>query len=214
MLLSVDWFYGNGAKEVGNNHDLLVPLSLECRSILKSVEDAAITKGLKIPADFQTGSASHEQLFKRLNLQPNMFIKLSKDVDCFDKDCKPMQRAMMDRGDYRVMIHVKGLYIGRHNSADKLISLQLRIAQIQYMPKTVSCMFPCAQTPVTGNMQAVSFFQNQVPPTPQPGAMPEAPLKKPGRKPKLQRQNAVVEKNNHVDEVIADLDLSNFPLPN
>ena len=212
MLLPVDWFYADGIKEMGNSRDILVPLSEECRSILKSVEDAAIAKGVKIPSDFQIGSNTSEQLFKRLNLQHSMFIKLSKDVDCFDGECKPLQRIHLDRGDYRCMIHVKGLYIGRHMTVDKLISLQLRIVQIQFVPKSVSCMFPCAPVPVTSNMRPANFIQNLVPQTPQPGVMLDAPLKK-GRKPKLQRQNAISEKK-IAAEAMVDLDLSNFTLPN
>ena len=148
---------------------------------------------MKLPADYQS-NVPVEQIFKRLPLnKPRLFVKINHDALLFDKLCSPLELSKNMFGDYRVIVHVKGLYIGPHQH-DKLVSLQLRISQLQFIPKKPHCMFnlvsaltfgsaPSATIPVTGNVQNPEIaLENTVP----------AQAKK-GRKPKLQRQNAMIE---------------------
>ena len=177
--------------------EILVPIPDEYMRLLTNIENLAINEGLKLPVEFQT-NVGHEEVFKRLPIRANLYIKVNHDVACFDKNCKPIKMEAMTTGDYRVVIHVKGLYIGTHSNG-KLVSLQLRICQIQNLSKVPVCMFTCVPSwPMSGSQKRQMVSTNismPVPETPQPG-VEAAPLNVPtkkGRKPKLQRQNAVVE---------------------
>ena len=190
LLLSTDWFNSNGIKDtVDRKNEILVPLPSNYMSLLKVIENLAINGGLVIPSEFQV-NVSNDAIFKHTPALPRLYIKLHHEATFFDQNCRPLKLKDLAMGDFRAMIHVKGLYIGHHPSG-KLASLQLRVMQLQNIPRIKPCMF----SPVVAS--SLNLYNNSpntlVPPqTPQPGAEP-APLTKKGRKPKLKRQNAISE---------------------
>lgn len=191
MLVPTEWFQCSGVKEnFDKKKEILVPISSTLTSLLKNIETVAINEGLKLPSEFQS-NLNNVEVFKHLPEREKLYLKLTHDVACFDKYCKKISLDQMISGEFRVVIHIKGLYIGHHPSSGRLASLQLRVVQIQNIPKVVQCMFSSLSLPQTEKLAVL----NAIPPTPQPGTgpMPLAPPAKKGRKPKLQRQNAVIE---------------------
>ena len=147
LVVPSEWFTSNGLKDGLdiNKKELLVPISNDLRQTLTNIETVAINEGLRMPAEI-TGHqrVSNVEVFKHLPLaqREKLFLKLNHDVVCFDKQRKPIAFDKMQAGEFRVMILIKGLYIGHHPANDgKLASLQLRIAQIQNIPKIVHCLF-------------------------------------------------------------------------
>ena len=207
LLLPTNWFTSRGMREsFEKKTEIYVPITPEMFCLLKEIEAHAIAVGMKVPAELlPSGNASRESLFKPLPEKQGYYIKVNHDALHFDKLCKPMAAERNRFGEYRVIIHVKGLYIGYHPSA-KVVSLQLRVAQTQFIPKISPCLF--SSLPL--NLQFETANQPQavclnVPQTPQPTSQTvslasnnTATINKRGRKPKLQRQNAMVE--NQVEE--------------
>ena len=205
ICLMTDWFESGGARMFDKKLQMNVTFTKENLELIKYLEDFAINRGLKLPVEYQI-NVPIEHVFKRLPLnKPNLIVKIDFDGVCFDKTCSQMQLLPELFGDYRVIVQVKGLYIGPHSN-DKLVSLQLRIVQLQFVPKKRACMFSFASSLTFGNlpnaMTSPALVNSQVPQTPQPASEVTAPLaaNKKGRKPKLQRQNAVVEQQVHPAE--------------
>ena len=212
LIIPTEWFFANGLKNtIDNKRELKVTITPEFRTNLRSIEEMAIRGGLKLPSDFQTPHTNAE-IFKCLPDHNSLYIKFNYDAACFDRSGQLLKFESLSMGDYRAMIHVKGLYIGYHPS-QKLVSLQLRIVQLQYVPRMPQCLFAAVPMPVASPVTPsftslpISTSRNGMPETPQPGVA-AAPLNqlaqlaqsvqsaqpsKRGRKPtKLQRQNAVV----------------------
>ena len=192
LLIPTEWFYSKGIEEskFDRKSEMLVPISYEHLNILKKIESIAITNGLQIPSDFQSlvNNRSNEEIFKFMGDRKNMYIKFDSNAVAYDKGCKPMKIEDMQMGDYRVAIHVKGLYIGPH-AGDKLASLQLRITQVQNSPNIPQCIFCALRSTPT-------VTATEVPPMPQTNIENISTAQnsnKKGRKPKLQRQNALSE---------------------
>lgn len=197
LYLHTDWFRSSGIKKTfDSKSEILVTLTPEFRFALKSIEELAVRDGLKLPVEFQS-NLSNDEIFKHLPERETFYLKLNYDATCWDKYATLMKQDAATAGDYRAVVHVKGLYIGHHPSG-KLVSLQLRIVQLQFIQSNGNCMF--AKTS-SGNKAPITVF---VPETPQPGAdLGIAPLTAPltqvkrGRKPanklQLQRQNAITE---------------------
>ena len=219
LLVQTEWFASIGVKTGIESYkkEMLVPISNELRQVLKEIETLAINEGLRPPAEFvgYQKPPSNADIFKHLPLtdREKLFVKVNYDAACFDKYCKPIAFDKMQAGQYRVAIHIKGLYIGHHPANDgKLASLQLRVTQIQNDPKSVQCLF-------NGNNSVQASTFSVVPETPQPTVEP-MPLTQPakkGRKPKLQRQNAMTDVNQNQElprlpaDFFNDLDLSALP---
>ena len=185
LMLQVDWFKSEGIRHgFDKKPEMLIPVSQVFNKNLKLVEDEAIRQ-LKLPADLQN-SLSNENAFKHLPLLKYVYAKLNRDTVVFNKYCTVLKKEALTYGEYRVILHVKGLYIGPHGQANKLASLQLRICQIQFCPIIVECLFNTPLAPV-GQSQNTTVMNP--PQTPQPGQSKK--LKRPT---KLQRQNAVIEK--------------------
>jgi hypothetical protein len=195
LYIQTDWFRANGTKDTfDHKKELMVTLPSDFRMLLKGIEDFAIRDGLKLPMEFQS-NLSNEEIFKHIPERTNLYLKMHHEVACFDKAGHLMKMDALTTGDYRAVILVKGLYIGFHPTG-KLVSLQLRIAQLQFIPRVPQCMF----VPVPNfHLPQASVASNmiRVPETPQAGAesMPlSQATNKRGRKPaKLQRQNAISE---------------------
>lgn len=203
LYIQTDWFHSNGAKSTfDQKNELLITLPSEFRMLLKAIEDFAIRDGLKLPLEFQTNSRN-EEVFKRLPDRTNLYLKMHHESACFDKNGHMIKMDALAMGDYRAVILVKGLYIGYHPTG-KLASLQLRIAQVQFIPRVPQCMFiampnsygPQAPASNMFRMPQVASGTTRVPETPPPGMESQslASANKRGRKPtKLQRQNALSE---------------------
>ena len=116
-----------------------------------------------------------------------MFLKLNADVACFDKNKQLLNLSQMSYGDYRVIILVKGTYIGIHGNSGKLASLQVRVAQLQFVPISPPCYFSMfTMTPPVEKADNSQVTQS--------GEVPkEQPVNKKSRRPKLTRQNAMIE---------------------
>ena len=187
VMLMTDWFYSKGISKstMDNKDEILIPLGHNIVKFLRNIEDLAISKGLKLPSEFQN-DLPKDQIFKRLPARTSLYVKCAYDMSCFDKTCKSLKREAVQAGEFRAMIHVKGLYIGSHSNG-KLASLQLRVSQIQNVPRNEPCLFNFAIPPLMGvgvpSALPKPIESNPVPPTPAPG--------KKLRKPKLQRQNAI-----------------------
>lgn len=137
-----------------------MPIASEYATLFKRIESLAINSGLKIPTEFQN-NFSNETIFKFLPDWTNLYIKLDHNTMYFDKHCKPVKESSLQMGDFRAMIQIKGLYIDYH-AEGKLASLQLRICQLQNLPKVPTCMF----MPMLGNVHRLDAFE-PVPDTPQ-----------------------------------------------
>ena len=187
VMLMTDWFYSKGVSKstLDNKDEILIPLGETFMVFLRNIEEIAINNGLQLPSEFQT-DLSKEQIFKRLPNRTSLYVKCAFDMTCFDKKCKSINREALQAGEFRAMIHIKGLYIGAHSNG-KLVSLQMRVCQIQNVARNEPCLFNYAIPPLMGvgvpSALPKPIESNPVPPTP-------APAKK-TRKPKLQRQNAV-----------------------
>ena len=192
LFLQSDWFHSAGLKDsIDHKKEMLVTLTPEVRAVLKNIEDMAMRSGLKLPAEYQHVSHNMD-IFKSLPDRQNFYLKLNYDSSAFDKNGQALRFDQLGRGDYRAVIHVKGLYIGFHPSG-KLVSLQLRIVQLQHIPRAAQCMFAPIPFPTQRDSQQnhmnVTFRVPEAPPQ-----SVEGPQAKRGRKPtKLQRQNAINE---------------------
>ena len=183
LLFTTDWFKSEGIRYgLDKKPEMLVSISPTFHKVFKFIEDESIRQ-LKIPPEFQINQ-SNENVFKRLPQLNRIYAKLNRDTTFYNKYCNPLKREDLSYGEYRVVIQVKGLYIGPHGQANKLASLQLRICQIQFSPLTVQCLFNMGN-PLIAQPQNVTAMNP--PDTPQPGQTKKL------RRPKLQRQNAVVE---------------------
>ena len=184
LLLQTDWFHCAGLKDsIDSKKEILVTLSPEIRQMLKNIEDLSLRNGnLKLPAEYQ--GVANTDFFKHLPDRTNFYLKMKYDGSCFDRNGQLLKFEQLGMGDYRAVIHVKGLYIGHHPSG-KVVSLQLRVAQLQYISRIPQCMF----APVPLFTQPMNITGTQ------PNFELSAPnLTKKGRKStKLQRQNAITE---------------------
>ena len=194
IYFTTDWFQSHGVTAaLDRKNEMLVIVGNQFATFLKNIQDIAIASGLQIPVEFQT-NLSRDQVFKYTPSTSALYIKLNYNTACFDKNCKPIKLDALSSGDFRVCVHVKGLYIGPRPNG-QLASMQLRITQIQNIPKISPCMFtvqgpepqPQPQLMTVPMPIAVAQSQNSNP------AVDINTSSKKGRKPKLQRQNAVVE---------------------
>ena len=188
FFIPTEWFKSTGPQEAfDKKNEMLVPLQPDILNILNEIENLALRDGLKMPPDYQV-TGSKEEIFKRLPTRPRLYIKVAYDVVCYNKHNQIVKFTSLGMGDYRVMIQVKGLYIGSHVTTSKLVSLQLRISQIQYIANVPTCMFSMVTVPIASDMNA----SEKAIPSIQQG---NDTVKKSGRKPKLPRQNAIGEKS-------------------
>ena len=191
MVIPTNWFQSTGVKCGNfnkNTNELLIPIDAELANFLQNIETLAIDKGLKLPSEFQT-NLGNDDVFKRLPDRSHLYFKLNSDCACFDKDCKEIKPESMGNGNYRAMIHITSIYIGVMQGG-KLAALQMRICQIQNEAKPHTFMFP-PSTPALKYKQPLEAFLPSVE-TPAIAAAAKAR----GRKPRLQRQNGVIESNN------------------
>lgn len=198
LVLTSDWFRSDGFKySIDKKPEMLVRLFPDTNSILKGIEDLAI-QTIKLPAEYQH-SGPIEPIFKRMPAIRNLYVKVNQDAVVFNKMHMPIKREELSYGDYRVMLHVKGIYIGTHGYGGKLASLQVRICQIQFIPVAIQCLFPSIVS-----QQTIEKPSEKVPETPQPDVTANLSTRK-TRRPKLQRQNAMIENRQQQQQKLQSL---------
>ena len=184
LLFTSDWFRSSGiSRSMDKKPEILVKNFTAINSLLNSIEDVAVQQ-LKLPQEYQH-VGPNEPVFKRQAKLPSMYVKLNPDFACFDKNMQVMNYPQLSYGDYRVIIHVKGIYIGIHGNSGKLASLQVRVAQLQFVPLSPPCYFSMLPMPNLPSEKANNSQVDEV--------IKEAPLNKKSRRPKLTRQNAMIE---------------------
>ena len=195
LYLESDWFESDGVKF---NPAMKLEMMFRSNGIMKESLDMVQSEALRqliIPAEYNIAAEDKQRVYKLLPKSNYLFAKLGRGVQYFNQNCQPIMRESLAYGQYRVIIHVKGIYIGPHGDTPARASLQMKIKQIQYVPVFIPCLFssstkfttPPASRP-DGN--AVSAI------------VPETPKARKTRKPKLQRQNAMID----ASEFIVDLE--------
>ena len=219
FYLQSDWFEGDAPKmSAWNKPEMLIRLSDQNRALLDFLLNAA-TLNAKIPSEYNINSLDDRKLFfNQLPKSKLMYIRLNKNVQCFDKEGKRIQNTDLAYGRYRVIIHPKSIYYGRHGEEPVKASLVLRIAQIQYEEEKTPFLFM--------NDLNASMTKSDNAPVPMMTSTPknstsDAPLpmdeeqlgkKKRTRRPRLQRQDAIqdaeaMKSTTNLNEIFKDLDL-------
>lgn len=199
LFLTSEWFRSDGIKYgLDKKPEILFTVGILIRSILNIIEGIAI-KQLKVPQEilkaFNVQNLSNKDLYRFLHQANNLYGKLTYDCTCFNTRRKLVKKEDLGYGEYRVIVHVRGLFIGSHSQENKLASLQLRITQMQFREVDVPCLF---EPSPSFNFQTGNSLPTQGQVTPitnkssNPGTAPGA-SKKGRKKPVVQRQNAMVE---------------------
>ena len=201
LIVPTQWFPSDGFTSTYDRKELKVPLTKELFEFIQQIEEIAILKGLQLPSEYKplTVNASNADLFKRTAERPSLYLKTVPNLVCYDKNCKQIAEEELKMGNYRAAIHLKGLYIGPHNN-EKLVSLQLRIIQVQNQPIIPQCVFmglPCSPSKCfavsNSAVEKVKQVEKESPVEVAPAAASKTGNAKKARKPKLQRQNAMSE---------------------
>lgn len=205
VLITTDWFQSDGIKSGYNNKDeMQFEVKGVVRETLNAIEAEAVRQ-LKIPLDVLREHNIHPELpihslYRPLNQADFLYARLQRNCPMFNKSGRQIfKRHEAGFGEYRILLHVVGLYIGEHTRDNKLASLQLRIEQIQYREANLVCLMDSSP----GLCKNPTLFQSNSMPTPlatstpnkPPVVAPNAPKKaaRSRSKPTLQRQNAVME---------------------
>ena len=206
VLITSDWFRSDGIKTGCNNKaEMMFKTTGVVRHYLNAIE-AAIPQQLKIPVDLLQGhgipsDCQIASLYRSLNQSDYLYAKLERECAIFNTKRQVIKREETGFGEYRILLHVKGLYLGSHSTPGKLASLQMRITQIQFREINMTCLLEPMPGLCRNQMQmsmpvsAPTPIATSTPNKPPPAAVPNAPKKGRQRqqKPTLQRQNALSE---------------------
>ena len=200
VLITSDWFQSDGIKTgVNNKAEMLFKTSGIVRSYLNAIEGAAMQQ-LKIPIDVVRehgipNDCPAPSLYRALNQSDYMYAKLERECPIFNSKRHIIKRENTGFGEYRILLHVKGLYIGSHSTPGKLASLQMRISQIQYREVSMTCLLEPMAGLCRTQMETMPMPVSTPTPiaTSTPTKPPPTPAPKKGRQKKatLQRQNAI-----------------------
>lgn len=200
LYIQTDWFESQGLRYSSPfKSEMLVAMNSLTKNALSTIQAEAI-KQLKFPAEFNVPEDRKAACFKSLPLTAGMiFAKCTQATRVFDTNCNMIAKESCKYGKYRVILQPTGIYIGAHGTSKNLASLQLKIAQIQYEEINIPCMFaPLAES---SNQPVAEVVHNNKPKSTivqkaieqiEAAAVEMAPKKKP-RRPKLQRQNAMID---------------------
>ena len=134
------WFVSEGLKKsIDNKPELLFKLDDDLKSILHIIEEEAIRQ-LKFPSEYGIEPSYNRNFFKCLPTT-HLYAKLSPFATVFDEKRNQIDRSSLKFGEYRIVGHVKGIYIGKHGQSKKYASLQIKVFQIQYKAIEVKCLF-------------------------------------------------------------------------
>lgn len=188
LYIQSDWFLSDGPKlNDYKKPELLVKIDGQMKSLFQAVENAARTQ-VKYPEAFKFDSTKNkDDFYRKLPEKGAMYCKLDRAVQAFDKNCKLLSANSLAYGKYRVIIHIKGIYIGQHGEQTYLSSLHMKIVQIQYVAEYLPCLFSLTPIVHQGVKEQISSNDKN------DKNVPPSKSKKTSRRPRLQRQNAMVD---------------------
>ena len=203
LYIQSDWFVSEGPKVNSfQKPEILLKAAGAVKNTLQSIEALAKAQ-IKYPTEYEVDEEKKDEYFKCIPDKSDfLYCKMAQDAQCFDIDCHPLAPQSLSYGRYRAILHVKGIYIGQHGPSKSLASLMIKVEQLQYESLVLPCLFS-SHVPNNENILTA-------PKTPPPSIPPTPQLKKKqGRKPRLQRQNAVMETSaaSSSNSLFADLNL-------
>ena len=102
------------------------------------------------PAAWRQTVAGGGEFYRRIDPASNevYYIPIEPEAPVFNVQRERQTNAELGEGEYRCMVHVRGVYIGAHGTLPKFASLQLRVVQIMYTPRSIRggdiCLFLAA----------------------------------------------------------------------
>ena len=202
IMIVSDWFRSDGIKPgIDKKPELMFKTTGRVRDVFNMIESEAVRQ-LRMPPELlaQMGvdaqPTDNKMLYKPLYNGDYMYAKLHRDCSFFNARREMIKKSELGYGEYRVVVQVKGLYIGSHNENSALASLHTRIFQIQYREVNVACLFESS-----GGLLSTHSSHNTLPETPVQNpsvpaqAQPSFSTKKNTRRIAKPRQNdaAVIE---------------------
>ena len=220
VLITSGWFRADGIKHgFDKKPEISFHVNGMVREILSQIETEAVRQ-LKIPLELlQQHNISPDghlyNVYRPLSSSQYLYGKLQRDCVIFNNRRQVIRKEDAGFGEYRVLLHVKGLYIGSHSQEGKLASLHMRIIQIQYREANFTCLLD--PTPGLTRNPVLTVINTPVAKPVTAQTVPNAP-KKTSRsrqnKPVLQRQNAMVDAQlsgkvteNIATDFFADIDI-------
>lgn len=136
-------FYSKGSIKSRFNDKLQLILPSHCALTLLKV-DAKAKNMFQLPKDAVNQSwkrFAKDDIYKSID-GDKLYLKFSNDYSCYDTDGNVMNDCELSAGDYTLILHVIGIYIGSHGSSSHMASLMVRIKQVQFSAKVQSeCLF-------------------------------------------------------------------------
>ena len=99
------------------------------------------------PAVWRQTVAGGGEFYRRIDPSTNevYYMTIEPEAPVFNMQRERQTNVELGEGEYRCMVHVRGVYIGAHGSLPKFASLQLRIVQVMYTPRSIrggdTCLF-------------------------------------------------------------------------
>ena len=99
------------------------------------------------PAVWRQTVAGGGEFYRRIDPATNevYYMTIEPEAPVFNMQRERQTNVELGEGEYRCMVHVRGVYIGAHGSLPKFASLQLRIVQVMYTPRSIRggniCLF-------------------------------------------------------------------------
>lgn len=202
IMVCSDWFRIDGIKAgLDKKPEMLVKMSGRVRETFNVIEKEAVQQ-LRVPPDMleslkiSAEQMNNDKFYKPLYSGEFMYIKLHRDCSFFNSRRELVRRSELGYGEYRVLLCVKGLYIGSNAENGAMASLHIRIFQIQFREVNGACLFEASACLHAQNTPPPTQTINQPSPVNQPlqTQQPSTSNKKNSRgksKPALARQNAV-----------------------
>ena len=141
LYVETSSFYSRGLNKSKFSDQMQLRIPEECTSTLIQIDEKA-KQALKCPPNFAKKwrkDFENKEIYKSLPYD-KLFLKFSADWKCFNKEGEVIDIALT-AGNYRLVLHVIGIYIGNHGSTPYLASLQVKIKQVEFEPEGEESMF-------------------------------------------------------------------------
>ena len=193
IMICSDWFRSKGIKiGLDKQPELMFKTAGRVREAFNEIESEAVRQ-LRMPQEFLSqlgviaGQMDMKTLYKPIYRGDFLYAKLHRDCSFFNNRREMIKNSDLGYGDYRVVICIKGLYIGGHNENGALASLHIRIFQIQYREVNVSCLFESSAGLISNCPLPATQSTHSTPPEtpstiPPPPTQPSTTAKKTARK--------------------------------
>ena len=194
ILISSEWFRSEGIKAgMDKKPELMFSTAGKFREALNIIESEAVRQ-LRMPAELtfgNDGQKDNKSLYKPVYNGPYMYAKLHRDCSFFNSRREAIKKTDLGYGEYRVVVAIRGLYIGSHDENGPRASLHMRIFQIQFREVNVTCLFENA-TGLLSNASCGTLPNSATPPeTPSSiPPQPQQPQQQPSSASKKTRKNA------------------------